>query len=758
MAQLKLKKQKNNFIIESFKDIRKNIREYFFRAKLLIILMFFSSLFSPVAFFFVLFILTYLFNVKIWNKYFKNKVAMNYYISEFSCPPADNGVNVFTKFGYSVDVEDDQEWDNHKARLGGWTLPDDINDFDKETLAQISESLAKEANRVKRTQKHREFGIGRDMATRHLLFIGSTGSGKTETLMSIYADVLDVKNSGGIIFIDGKADAKMHSKLSSLISQKNRVTSQYTINFLKQEKMSTTNTYNSITTMSPYKGVSFMASLLPSGGEGNADYFKNRGIAMLTIPLSALRIRNEFYGEPFSLSLLQNSTSPLNISVLYCLFYGFVKEENERIKHLIETNRKVSQIWREAKDKSTSINQDMEYYEKILNYVTQYKPSAKADVEEFLGYEFRLFFMSYNMVFKTARMYMNEVFVEWKDMTNIVADVLYSFAREEKQKSFSVIHANYVGLDDIRRWFDEINSEEGLERALQHYRGTQKDINLLKTALGMIENAKATLHKLPETAMQQHAYAMQQWTSLFQTFEKFPHVFGSPFPDVAMKDIMKNNKCLYTLIPVLELGEEMSKLLGKMVIRDMQEAGSFALGGEKLNITPRQRAIYEDKITPKPLSIMTADEYGYYRVEGGVMSAILAQFRSLNMGAILSLQDVAGLGNEEETKKTLANTSKFVLKSYDTEIREFVEKQLGEVESIEMSKYIDADGKVVDGVGESITVSKDKSFDVSILGDMSYGCGIYICNSKPRIVQSYYFGGDEVEPYVVSMERYNLSK
>lgn len=753
MSYAKVKQDKNILILDGFKAVEQNLDKYFSRTKYLVLGMFIFSIFSPVLWFTCFFLYIIVFNTKIWNKYFKNRILFNYYLEEFSSPLAEGGVDVFTKFGYKIDF--DSEWDEHYARLKGYTLPED-SEVSKKEMSKLANDLIKEANKVKRRQPYREEGIGKDLATRHLVFIGTTGAGKTESLLTWFADILDKRNSGGIIMIDGKADSKIHSKLSSIIAEKNRMTSFSTINFLKQEKMSVTNTYNSILSMSPYKGVSFMGSLLPSSeGAGNGDYFKQRGIAMLTIPLSSLRIRNQYFGEPFSLSLLQNSTSTLNISILFALCYGFVKEENDRLKTLVENDSKVKELWLEAKDKSTAVNPDVEYYEKILNFVTQYKPSAKTEVENILGFEFNLFHLSYNMSFKLTRAYTTEIFAEWENLTNVVAEALYLYAKVFKQKHFSPRAKGFVGFDDIRRYFEEISEEQVLSSVIEASNFDEKKINALKDALGLNPNAKATLFKLPDTAVQQHSYSIQQFNPLFQTFDRFPHVFGSPFPDVEMKDIMKNNKILYVMLPVLELGDDMSKLLGKMVIRDMQESGSVSLGGENLTITPTQRDIYTDKITPKPLSMLVADEYGYYRIEK-TMTSILAQFRSLNYSAVISLQNVAGLGTEEDTDGILANSAKYVLKSYDTKIKDFVEKQIGETKVVEQDKYMDSFGNIVNSTSDSVKINKEKTIDVSLLSDLNYGCGIFIANSKPIIIQSYYFGGKEVQPYIASMTRYSL--
>ena len=403
MAIVGTRKDNGVILVDSFKDIKNNIENYFFKVRFIVFFMVISAIFAPIIWFFLLVLLISIFNKQIWKKYFNNKTIFQYYIDEFSCPFAENGTDVFSIFGYEIDYE--TEWKEHYHRLKGYSLPSDAN-VPKEELKKLADTLVKEAQKVRKSQQYRETGIGKDLATRHILFIGTTGAGKTESLLSWFSDILDKSNSGGIIMIDGKADSKIHAKLSALVEEKGRITSFNTINLLKQEEMSTTNTYNPILSMSPFKGVSFMAELLPSESGGNAEYFKNRGIAMLTVPLSALRIRNEYFKEPFSLSLLQDSTSTLNLTIIFALFYGFVKEENDRLKNLVETNPEVNRLWLEAKDKSTAVNPDVEYYEKILNYVTQYKPSAKQQVENIIGFNFKLFHMAYNMVFKLSRAYL----------------------------------------------------------------------------------------------------------------------------------------------------------------------------------------------------------------------------------------------------------------------------------------------------------------------------------------------------------------
>ncbi len=758
MAIIKVKKQKNTIVVDSFFDVRINSRSFFARINAIVIAMFIASIFSPVMWIFFFMLIIYLFNVQMWDKYFRRKETVSYYLEEFSCIAADKGVNVVSNFGYTIDKE--TEWDTHSERLKDYDLPDDAKQEDVEVFA---ETLAKEVKKVRRSQKYREFGAGIDIMTRHMVFIGSTGSGKTETLMSWLNDILKIENSGGVVMIDGKSGTDMHAKISSLIERHNRHTSSYTLSFLKADKMATTNTYNSILSMSPHKGVAFMGSLLGNSEGGNADYFKNRGIAMLTLPLSALRTRSEFFNEPFSLAVLQSSTSTINISILFFLFYGMVREQNDIIKDKLEKGNDniLNKIWRDAKDKSTPINQDMEYYEKLLNYVTQYKPSAKQEIESIIGYDFKLFFNSYTLTFQMSRMYMSEISPEWGTMANAVAEVMYAYAKSKRRRNFGVNFPKPVSLEDIRRWMSDLADENTVSEVIndkEYYTPNTNSIKEAKTGLGLVEGSAVSLANLPEQSKTQHGYSQQQWTTLFQAFGEFPNVFGSPFPDIEMQDILKNNKVLYALLPALELGEEKTKVLGKMIIRDIQETGSITLGGENLNITPTQDNLYKDKITPKPLSLLFADEYGYYRVEGSAMSVIMAQFRSLNMSAVLSVQTVVDLGDDEQTQRALGNSAKFILKSYEKSVKEYLDTQIAEEDIIEAHKFLDADRKVKESISENIEIKKEKNFDTSIISDLMYGCGVFVCNSKPVIVQSYYFGGDKVEPYIASMERYIINK
>ena len=95
------------------------------------------------------------------------------------------------------------------------------------------------------------------------IFVGNTGAGKTEVLLSICKQYLD--NKEGVIYMDGKGDAVMYTKIFSYAKTVNRLDDLYCINFLtgslNQEDITQRKTSHSIDPINPMLG--------------NPDYFKD---------------------------------------------------------------------------------------------------------------------------------------------------------------------------------------------------------------------------------------------------------------------------------------------------------------------------------------------------------------------------------------------------------------------------------------------------------------------------------------------------
>lgn len=125
-----------------------------------------------------------------------------------------------------------------------------------------------------------------DMRT-HALIFGSTGSGKTEALVSIAYNAL-VQGSG-FIYVDGKGDNSLFAKIFSLVRSVGREDDLLLINFMTgardiigPQENRISNTMNPFYTGSSSMLTQLVVSLMESGGEkGGGDMWKGRAIAFV---------------------------------------------------------------------------------------------------------------------------------------------------------------------------------------------------------------------------------------------------------------------------------------------------------------------------------------------------------------------------------------------------------------------------------------------------------------------------------------------
>jgi intracellular multiplication protein IcmO len=122
-----------------------------------------------------------------------------------------------------------------------------------------------------------------DMRT-HVLIFGSTGSGKTEALISIAYNAL--VEASGFIYIDGKGDNSLYAKIFSLIRTMGRDDDLLLINFMTGARdVIGAQTNRLSNTMNPFANGSsgmlsnLVISLMDSGGsDSNADMWKGRAM------------------------------------------------------------------------------------------------------------------------------------------------------------------------------------------------------------------------------------------------------------------------------------------------------------------------------------------------------------------------------------------------------------------------------------------------------------------------------------------------
>lgn len=123
-----------------------------------------------------------------------------------------------------------------------------------------------------------------DMRT-HVLIFGSTGSGKTEALVSLACNALI--QASGFIYIDGKGDNSLYAKIFSLVRAMGRDDDLLLINFMTgardvigAQATRLSNTMNPFASGSSSMISNLVTSLMDSStaGDSNADMWKGRAI------------------------------------------------------------------------------------------------------------------------------------------------------------------------------------------------------------------------------------------------------------------------------------------------------------------------------------------------------------------------------------------------------------------------------------------------------------------------------------------------
>jgi intracellular multiplication protein IcmO len=137
----------------------------------------------------------------------------------------------------------------------------------------------------------------------HTLIFGTTGSGKTEALVSICANALT--QCSGFIYVDGKGDSSLFMKLFSMVRYFLREDDFLIINFMtggsfdpnKKTTEMMSNTMNPFSAGSASALSELINSLLP-GGDGGGDMWRGRAASFMTSlmrVLVALREENKLF-------------------------------------------------------------------------------------------------------------------------------------------------------------------------------------------------------------------------------------------------------------------------------------------------------------------------------------------------------------------------------------------------------------------------------------------------------------------------------
>lgn len=145
-------------------------------------------------------------------------------------------------------------------------------------------------------EKHTDYELwfsNEDMRT-HVLIFGSTGSGKTEALVSISYNAL--LQSSGFIYVDGKGDNALFAKLFSMVRAMGREDDLLLINFMTgardiigPQKVRLSNTMNPFALGSSSMLSQLVVSLMPDSGQSSdGDMWKGRAIVFVEALMKVL--------------------------------------------------------------------------------------------------------------------------------------------------------------------------------------------------------------------------------------------------------------------------------------------------------------------------------------------------------------------------------------------------------------------------------------------------------------------------------------
>ncbi|CAA6806916.1 MAG: Unknown protein [uncultured Sulfurovum sp.] len=688
-------------------------------------LMTFFWFFSPILFMITLGYLVINYYMNIYVIFFEKREVKAKYKNILM--PMVSG-KIFTSIGYRVYPE---EMDEHLSILN-----DDSEEGKKALIAK-----EKKYKKV----RHRQFGFDVNALTRHHVFLGTTGAGKTLTLMTLFRDI--IKNYAGMGIIDGKSDQEIEFRIYNLCKELYYETQFYAIILNSPEKDTPSNTYSSLMGYdSAIKASEFLGEFLESGGDGggNHAHFVSRGKVALGNVVMHFKNRQKYNNENFTMSDMSIALAPSELNIIYFISHGIMLDLERCILSIESKNMDFKRLMQKAESVKVPQMQDIKRCEVLYAYINQNGHLSRS-VENSLGVKYRYFSDNYELLVSLSS-YMQTISTSWKRYANVISSGIFYYFSSVKNRHFIHNEINPVNVLEVRDCYNKLKNADSDEHQLSlvYFRENNLSPDLYFEALGLNEEIKKNIENLSDQEMQQHSYAEQQWERLFKLFSTYTRVFGTPVADVDGRDIVSNGKVLFTMIPVLELSSDQIKILAKNIILMFKSIAAIGIAGDKQSATPIQFKIYQNMIKPNPIFLMVMDELGAYIPDGDLLSKLLTQVRSLKIGMLLSLQESISMkptGNETEQKRLEGNLSKIILENKDPDTKKY-EELIPDIEIIKTEGHVKSavTHKII--ASQSLQINKEKAFDIGITSKFAKGCGAYLgkAREEPIFFQSYYVG------------------
>lgn len=150
-----------------------------------------------------------------------------------------------------------------------------------------------------------ELWLTNNDARTHILFLGTTGSGKTEGLKSLITNAMTW--GSGFVYVDGKADTDLWASLYALARRFGRDDDLFVLNYMtaNSDDGAVSNTMNPFSNGSASYITNMVVSLMPDAGGDNA-MWKERAVALMGALMPALTFKRDRGELLFDVSTLRD--------------------------------------------------------------------------------------------------------------------------------------------------------------------------------------------------------------------------------------------------------------------------------------------------------------------------------------------------------------------------------------------------------------------------------------------------------------------
>ncbi|MCC7304949.1 MAG: type IV secretion system DNA-binding domain-containing protein [Alphaproteobacteria bacterium] len=149
-------------------------------------------------------------------------------------------------------------------------------------------------------------------ARTHVLYLGTTGAGKTEGLKSMVSNALAW--GSGFVYVDGKADTDLWSSLSALCRRFGRDDDLLVLNYMtgNSDTKSPSNTMNPFSSGSASYLTNMLVSLMPES-EGDNAMWKERAVSLASAMMPVMTWKRDNQDIPLSVRNIRDNLSLNNV-------------------------------------------------------------------------------------------------------------------------------------------------------------------------------------------------------------------------------------------------------------------------------------------------------------------------------------------------------------------------------------------------------------------------------------------------------------